>query len=153
MTASVFAMNEEQSRIAGCDAFLPKPVEMERLLALLHTFLKVEWIYESVPATASLPNRVSEEEVLIPPSAEELEKVFELAMLGNMAGIQHQAALLEQQDARYQPFARTLQQFAAAYQDKELLNFVKRYMEAASTQHHSISSPQTKQAGFSLFWL
>ena len=131
MTASVFAMNEEQSRLAGCDAFLPKPVEMDRLLALLKIYLKLEWIYAEEPVKEAPAEETTTDAVLIPPPAAEMEELLELAMLGDILGIQQRAALLEQKDSRYQPFARQLQQFAAAFQDKQLLNFIKRHLEGS----------------------
>lgn len=129
MTASVFAMNEEQSRLAGCDAFLPKPVEMERLLALLQTHLKLEWVYAKESVKEAFSEEATPDDMLIPPPVAEMEELLELAMLGDILGIQERAALLEQEDPRYQPFARQLQQFAAAFQDKQLLSFVKHYLE------------------------
>ncbi len=69
------------------------------------------------------------EEALVAPPPNEMELLFELAKIGNMFGIQERAAELERLDAKYRPFAGKLFQLASAYQDKELLAFVKLHWE------------------------
>jgi signal transduction histidine kinase/ActR/RegA family two-component response regulator len=44
-SASVFRADREKSRMAGCDAFLPKPIELTGLLEVLGRQLKLTWIY------------------------------------------------------------------------------------------------------------
>jgi len=130
MTASVFEMDQEQSRLAGCDGFLPKPVEIPKLFAFLETFLHVEWMYEErsqATAPGTEETRASEEMPLIPPPPEEMDVLYELLMLGNLSGLQERADTLERLDAKFRPFARKLSQLAAAYQDDQLLAFVKQY--------------------------
>ena len=63
---------------AGCNAFLPKPIEEQKLFNVLVEYLNLDWVYEEEQVIES------EDETLIPPSAEELEKLYELAMMGDM---------------------------------------------------------------------
>lgn len=46
-SAFVFDYDRQESLDAGCNGFLPKPVQMEELLGLLQTHLGLEWIYET----------------------------------------------------------------------------------------------------------
>jgi CheY-like chemotaxis protein len=46
-SAFVFDYDRQESLDAGCDGFLPKPVQMKELLDLLQAHLGLEWIYET----------------------------------------------------------------------------------------------------------
>ncbi len=46
-SASVLQEDQDESLQAGCDGFLPKPVQLDALEVILQTHLKLEWIYES----------------------------------------------------------------------------------------------------------
>jgi CheY-like chemotaxis protein len=132
VTASVFDIEHDQNKLAGCDAFLPKPIKTGQFFTLLEKLMKVEWMYaapgpEDTEET-SLAAAESVEFPLIAPPMKELEALFELAMMGNLSGIQEHAATLEQLNVKFQPFARKLSQLAADYQDEELLAFVKEHI-------------------------
>ena len=51
--------------------------------------------------------------------------LYELAMKGNFLEIVKQAALLEEIDSQYIPFANKLQQMARDFQDEEILTFIQ----------------------------
>ena len=44
--SSVFNDDKLQSKLAGCDGFLAKPVSVGKLFDLLGTHLKLDWLYE-----------------------------------------------------------------------------------------------------------
>jgi CheY-like chemotaxis protein len=46
-SASIFQEDIEQSRAAGCVAFLSKPIQAQKLSELLQTILELTWIYDS----------------------------------------------------------------------------------------------------------
>lgn len=74
VSASTFDSDQERSRLAGCNAFLSKPIDIERLFALLQTYLEVEWIYPDEDAattsadSAGLVGNLSYAEI-VPPRA------------------------------------------------------------------------------------
>ncbi|MEP0871906.1 AAA family ATPase [Trichocoleus desertorum AS-A10] len=45
-SASIFAMDRQQSQEVGCNDFLPKPIREAELLERLSHHIKLEWIYE-----------------------------------------------------------------------------------------------------------
>ena len=53
ISASNFEGLERESKLAGCDAFLRKPIDQEKLLALLGEYLQLEWIFETPTTEAS----------------------------------------------------------------------------------------------------
>ncbi|MCP4396476.1 MAG: response regulator, partial [bacterium] len=134
MTASVFEMDQEQSRLAGCDAFLPKPVDMQKLFTLIQTYMNLEWLYETPdekPAVAEPTAGSTPASPLTLPPPEELEVLRELAIVGDLFSVQERAAALEHQDSKYTAFADTLYHMAKNYQDKQLLVFLKQVMEGS----------------------
>jgi len=127
VSASVFDMDQQKSKLAGCDDFLPKPVNAEKLFELVGTYLALEWVYqddETLGRSEHLPSPS-----FSPPPPEELEILFDLAMRGNMRGIREQAAKIAQADDRYRPFTDQLRQLAQDFQDKEILALIEQFME------------------------
>jgi DNA-binding response OmpR family regulator len=197
VSASVMDIDLKQSRVAGCDDFLPKPVEENKLLNVLEKYLQLEWIYQPVSSS----NLVDSEETTmeIPPQEqltqlsnllnqgflsqvkqqieklkyhspqytlfaekvekladdfeieqlqiflekyhsqehkiiqsikslplEEMEVLYELAMLGNMRKIQERAIYLEELDQKYSPFAQKLKTLAQEFKDEEIVSLVEK---------------------------
>ncbi len=130
VSASVFDMDQEKSRIAGCNAFLPKPVEASKLFALLESNLKLDWFYsESVADSVAETPATEASGPLVPPHEAELEKLYELAMMGKMRRIREQAMQLEKVDEKYIPFAHKLQTLAKDFEDQQILALIKHYLE------------------------
>jgi len=124
MSASVSASDSEQSLAAGMNAFLPKPLEADKLLEQMAKLLQLEWVYGTAPAEAE-PEAGS---IVVPP-AHEMEKLHQLARLGNMQHIMAQADRLAQLDERYRPFANRLSLLARGYQSQAILSMVNGYLE------------------------
>jgi CheY-like chemotaxis protein len=124
ISASVFDMDQKQSRLAGCDAFLAKPVDEQKLLAMIGSHLKLEWIYKDTPAS-KVAAQVSP---LLPPPQEELEALYELAMLGNIKRIGQYADHIEQLHKKYVPFAKQVRQLARAFEDEKIVALVEQYL-------------------------
>ncbi len=123
VSASVLETDAEKSLVAGCDAFLSKPVKTGKLLELLETHLKLAWIYAEPegPAAGVAP--------LLPPPFETLVALHELARMGEILEIQQQALQLEEMDAAYGPFARKLQKMAKAFEIDHVKVFIKQFIE------------------------
>jgi len=120
VSASVLEADQEKSRVAGCDAFLPKPIEAERLLDLLAKPLGLTWIYAKVEAGSEAP--------LVPPPAEELAALYQLADEGRVFDLQAQAARLEKLGEAYAPFAHRLQKLSRGFEIDQIRAFLKQFM-------------------------
>jgi len=125
-SASVFEKDQQRMIIAGCDAFIAKPINIHHLLDMFAAQLDLEWVYDEIERAASAEQRASNAP-LLPPPPEELETLYDLAMGGDMDEILEYAIQLEQQDASLAPFALRLREFAQNFQDEEMLQFVKQY--------------------------
>ncbi len=133
ISASVFDMNQTKSWQAGCDDFLPKPVVEEQLLESIARYLKSDWLYgESNDENSSFKNsatRNCENKPIIPPAPEDLKKLYESALFGNMQKIEEYATQLAERDAKYLPFADKLKQLAKNFEDEALVVLIERFME------------------------
>ncbi len=129
-------MDQEKSRLLGCDFFLPKPIDETKLLAALQEYLQLEWIYEAVieSNSADLVNiETATAQELVPPPPEEIEILYELAMLGNMKKIRDRAIHLEELDEKYVPIATKLKNLAQGFQEKAILNLIEQYLNSGVT--------------------
>jgi response regulator of citrate/malate metabolism len=122
-SARVFEEDHQSSLKAGCNAFLPKPIKVERLFEYLQRYLSVEWIYEDVVSStvSTAP--------LILPSQEIIENLFELAMSGDVRTIKEQVANLAEQDQKFEPFATKLNQFIKRFEVNKMCDFLESYLE------------------------
>lgn len=68
---------------------------------------------------------------LVPPPPGEMDLLYRLAMVGNMADIVDHARHLTSLDDRYHPFADRLVELAGSYQSKAILALVERFHEVA----------------------
>ncbi|MEG4999251.1 hybrid sensor histidine kinase/response regulator [Microcoleus sp. B4-D4] len=131
-SASIMEAEKQESLAVGCNAFIPKPIRAEELLNCLQVHLGLEWICEEL----QYPNAESEvfhnqsqiqrEEIIAPP-AEQINLLFELAMMGDLGGIQKQAEKLAQLDIKYVSFANHLNQLVKSFEEEKILEFVEQY--------------------------
>jgi CheY-like chemotaxis protein len=125
ISASVSQEDQAQSREAGISAFLPKPVKWPKLAALLQECLALEWEYEKTIETGEKESKV----ILVPPPAEEMEILLDLARRGNMRAIREYAAHIETLGEPYAPFAHKLRELAKGFEERQIRALVERYME------------------------
>jgi CheY-like chemotaxis protein len=134
VSASVLDADRAKSLMAGCDAFLPKPVQRERLLDLLAAHLKLTWQYAEPQVAPELP--------LIPPPPEELATLYKLAKSGRLVEIRDYMRRLTQEDAAYRPFVDTLQPFIRAVDMKGVLALVEQFLPGESQEE-----PHARETG------
>jgi len=123
-SASVFETDRRRSIAAGANAFLPKPIQMDDLLDCLENYLELEWIYETEQPVQVVATKI---EAVIPPPVEELDNLFDLAMRGNITGIENAATKIEQMDAQYAGFTAELKKLAGEFQIKQIKQFIKSF--------------------------
>ncbi|MCP4348755.1 MAG: response regulator [Desulfobacterales bacterium] len=128
VSAGVTEADQEKSRIAGCDDFLSKPVKADKLFGLMEKHLNPDWIYEEIGDTGERPTLFSDEAEIIPPPSEELDVLYELAILGLMDRIHQHAIHIEELDEKYAPFAHRLRALADEFEDEMILEMVKQFM-------------------------
>jgi len=116
-SASVLKEDQFDSLEAGCNDFLPKPIDIEQLLARLQKYLKLEWVYESQPQSDVVQNTE-----LVPPPEDVLVKIYNAAKIGDIEAIEREAESL---DSRYSSFANRVLELAAEFEDTEVMKLVE----------------------------
>jgi signal transduction histidine kinase/DNA-binding LacI/PurR family transcriptional regulator/DNA-binding NarL/FixJ family response regulator len=127
-SASVFDRDRQQSLLIGCNAFLPKPIRVEQLLEVLATQLGLTWHY----AEGEWPDLAQPDGAdvgTLAPSQEELASLFELAEIGDIVGLQVQAAQMEQRNPELRWFAHRLGRLAGRFELEQALAFIARYLQ------------------------
>ena len=132
MSASLFEREDLRGQQIGSDAFLFKPIEIEKLLALIAQLLEIEWLYNE--HTIVVPALDME---LLPPPEHELEVLYELALFGNMPKIQQRASYLAELSPLYVPFANKIRHLAQEFEDEQLLILIQQFRE--KTEFNQIS--------------
>ena len=130
IATSALQLPEEQIACieAGCNAFLPKPVRFSELLSILKAYLNLEWITcEPVPTQDEVTND-SVSPSIVPPSTENLNQLYDLAIQGDIRGILEQASILEQLGAQFTPFVQSVRQLAENLQVNQLQNFLHQFL-------------------------
>ncbi|MGB7441456.1 MAG: PAS domain S-box protein [Coleofasciculaceae cyanobacterium] len=137
-SASVFDYNQQECLAAGCDGFISQPVSTNDLFEKLRVQLGLQWIYQDKKKILrkkngskyinSLTKEKTTSEIIVP-SNSKMAYLYELAMLGDIAGIRNQAYQLKELDQQFTPFAIHLLKLAQDFQEKQILEFIKKHMK------------------------
>lgn len=132
--ASLSHVEQSESLEAGCDRFMPKPIQLDILLAELGTLLTLEWVYETPAAgtdgaeTAAIATSSA---CKIPPAAE--LRVLHRAVLGGfIQDIQQEAQRLRDLSPDYADFANQLLDFAQAFDDEAILTLIQPHLDPSA---------------------
>jgi signal transduction histidine kinase/ligand-binding sensor domain-containing protein/DNA-binding NarL/FixJ family response regulator len=124
VSASVLEADERKSQLAGCDAFLRKPVEMDQLLDVLEAHLNLTWICaqprerrQKIPAP------------FIAPPQDELMRLHQLAQSGRIVDIQSHVNRLASSNEAYLPFADRLRELAQEFELDQIATFVGQFIQ------------------------
>ncbi len=127
ISASAFKRHRQASLEAGCNEFLAKPLKNEVLLENLRVHLNLEWRYENESNKEESAER-TEQHVLIPPPADIIETLYDLAMMGDVEGIVEQLDQLEQMDKQFAPIVAEFRRLADAFDITQLTEQIEYYM-------------------------
>jgi signal transduction histidine kinase len=127
LSAGATEIDEQQSLTTGANAFHPKPIDTNRLLAKIGDLMHVVWIEETGPENQAVGP-------LVPPPPEEMAVLYELAMMGNMRQIRQRAAHVASLGERYRPFADKLTSLASGYQSEAILGLVEEYLNTGPAE-------------------
>lgn len=125
VSAGVTELEREESCLAGCSAFLAKPLKFAELLRVLEKELKLEWIYETEGDEAGKHPGTGTEMVL--PPEEYLQSLYELAMRGRIRDIMNKAVDLKEMDDKYVPLADRLISLAREFEDEQIIKLLKSF--------------------------
>ena len=125
-SASVFNFDRQKSHEAGCNDFLPKPLQIEELLHQLQHYLGITWIYEKERANQRSKSAEATLLSVVPPR-EELEALYNAARIGNIKGVKNEALRLQLLDAQYLTFTEQLLKLAQEMDEEAIFKLVKQH--------------------------
>ena len=131
VSASVFNQDRSLSIAVGCNDFIAKPVDPDTLFYILRSQLNLEWQYEDVNSShLNIPENVKLNagelsQPLISPPTDTLEKLLQLARMGDILAIQDEVTLLKANDFTFIPFANQVLDYARDFQIKRIREFLE----------------------------
>ena len=125
-SASVYEKDVKQSLAFGANKFLPKPIQIDNLLQILKNYLHLEWIYAKNEEKPANEESIDEQE-LIAPSGAEMDKLFDLAMRGNVNEIKNLLNNIESSDKSFKPFVAKVRELADDFQFKQIRQYIKSF--------------------------
>ena len=115
----------DKSLKAGSNAFLPKPIRTETLFEQLRQLLNLTWVYgDRIKETVEK----NHDGKIVFPLASELEKLYELALMGDIDELEKQTAILADTDTKLKPFADQMLAFLEKYLVDELSEWLEGEM-------------------------
>lgn len=130
VSANVFQDDRQQSLEAGCDAFIPKPVQAQILLNVLQAQLHLRWIYRhDNPDDLSVPSRDEDATPPVIPPIADLALLYNLALMGDVKAIQTKVDALISRDSRLAPFGSKVMHLVKGFQIDKICAFLEAYLE------------------------
>ncbi len=122
-SAGAFAENRDNCLTAGCNEFLPKPIDVGELFRLLSEQLGLSW------QTAHMNGQAAVEPAQItPPASAKLTELHRLARYGSMRNI---LLWVEEHSAKGEntAFCERIRDMANKFQPQKIMDFVDHYLE------------------------
>ena len=131
-SASVLKEDQFDSLEAGCNDFLPKPIDVEQLLVRLQKYLKLEWVYEfQEPRTNSPEKSPGSPSQFLVPAPEELTAIYQAAKIGDIEKIETEAMRIKKLDKKYVLFSDRLLELAGEFEDAQILSLIEAYLPSS----------------------
>ncbi len=126
VSASAFGDDRQESIAAGCNDFIPKPVDVGQLLNLLGNYLGLEWLYQTQAEGDGLEPALDSAKIVLPPDYE-VATLQELAQIGDIGGILEQLAGIEKMNQQFQSFVTRVRQLAKRYEFEAIQTFIEQH--------------------------
>lgn len=131
-SASVFDYHQQESRDAGCNEFIAKPIRLDLLLEKIQELLQLTWIYEStdnavIPENAMLTAPPISAQVYCDP--QQATALYELARSGDIEELwEHLDVFIQNSEGATQAWAKQLLQLSKAFKVDEVAALLEPYM-------------------------
>jgi len=128
VSAGVFDHQQQECLKAGCDDFIPKPIEADIVLNTLKKHLDLEWKYEVVKKDNDDEEKIAQV-ISVGPPPKIAKALYELAIIGDIEGVIEKAIELKGMGDEFVPFASRLQELAEEFQTYQLPLLIKPYLQ------------------------
>ncbi len=121
ITASVLKDEQKLCFDAGCNYFLPKPINYDDLLETIERFLKLQWIYKDSKENEKID--ITKNEMIFPEKAK-LKELYEESLKGNFTGIKDLVNGLKSNED-FHPFVNKVEEYISNYNEDGLIEFIE----------------------------
>ncbi|MGB1252424.1 MAG: ATP-binding protein [Candidatus Promineifilaceae bacterium] len=122
-SASMHVIEDGGAELELFDAFVPKPIQTELLLAALQDLLGLEWVYET-----RVIEKSAEIEDIIPPDTATLEQYLDMTNAGDLLRLQTFLDELAAKDKQYKAFVALLTPFIRDFDDEALTRHLQEML-------------------------
>ena len=130
VSASAFSFHTEQSLQMGCADFIAKPFKIDEIFEVLQKHLALTWKYATSSPLEEVPLSVDKNPLLVEPTPVQAASLYDLAMRGDISGIQAGCEKLLAEDAALQPFVDNILKFAENYDADEICTLLEPYLSS-----------------------
>ncbi|GET38139.1 PAS domain S-box protein [Microseira wollei] len=130
-SANVFEVDRQQSLEAGCNDFLPKPIQAEDLLHKIEDYLNLSWIVENQEETQNPETLPTEIEMVMPPF-EQLITLYKSAYVGYTDLVEQEAIRIQQSYPEATIFANRIIELSEDFETEKIVNLIEQYFPEAS---------------------
>jgi signal transduction histidine kinase/DNA-binding response OmpR family regulator len=123
-SASAYQADADKSLEAGSDAFIPKPIQLKKVLEIIQSRLAPEWAHQTLVAQATNAKQLT----MTPPPISVLNNLLSLTTLGDIAALRIELEKLGQNHL-YQPFAAQLDNLAAGFEIASIKSILRETLE------------------------
>lgn len=124
VSASVSLGDQNLAIAAGCDEFLDKPLDMEKLFKALKRYLELQWIYEEVRSPKEGPSSP-----MIIPKPEVLTPLYKALKIGDIEAIEKTAYRLKEEEREYEAFSDRLLELTAEFDERGILKLLESHTQ------------------------
>ena len=127
LSARVFEEDRAKSHKAGCNEFLPKPVNEMELFEAIKNCLNLEWILQEKADLNHKPVHKKKKDTrkLCMPPDKDLKVLIEFSRIGDIQALRKKLAKLKGQDKRFLPFVINIQSYADKYDMEKIEKFLQ----------------------------
>ena len=123
VSANAFQSHRHEATQAGCDNFVPKPIQIDELLGKIKLHLSLDW----VRAGEELPvNEVVADAPMIIPPAHYLSELAEFARIGDLRGLADKLHALAEKEPGYIAFVSHLQNLSKEFRLADIKRLLNR---------------------------
>ncbi len=125
ITAKAFINDKQKCLDAGCDDFIPKPVNVDELLEKLQRHLNLKWLYDDAKSVADESDGTASP--IESPDPEDLKSLIQFASVGDIRSIRRYADKLEKSEPRLEAFGQRLNLLAQKFQIDKIRKLLNSY--------------------------
>jgi signal transduction histidine kinase/DNA-binding response OmpR family regulator len=126
-SASVLTQDQAASIEAGCDDFLTKPIDFQILFGLLKKYLHLDWQTRALAPSTSTLESVDNCEIQDVPPLEALERIMQVAKIGDIEGIEMEVKAIQEKNKAYRGFCQQIMKKLQEFDDQGIIQLIDSY--------------------------